>query len=226
MLLHQNPFVLSFSALFLAFLCHCSATHFIVGDSTGWVLPPYPMYYSNWSHSRLIRVGDSLEFNFDPKFYNLVQVQHSDYDHCTTLQPIKIFNSSPTIIQLKEKGNLFFTCSIGNYCCLGQKIAITVHEHIAPSPPPSQAPSSSPNGSAPHPIIPTPASSISPMPANSTTPPGGGNHKGGISPVPASSSQGEKSSAVALVYRTSTFDVSLGSLLIMFGSFLGLFWVM
>ncbi|KAK7268563.1 hypothetical protein RIF29_21264 [Crotalaria pallida] len=60
MLLHQNPFVLSFSALFLAFLCHCSATHFIVGDSTGWVLPPYPMYYSNWSHSRLIRVGDSL----------------------------------------------------------------------------------------------------------------------------------------------------------------------
>ncbi|KAK7268560.1 hypothetical protein RIF29_21261 [Crotalaria pallida] len=175
---------------------------------------------------------NNTEFNFDPKFYNLVQVQHSDYDHCTTLQPIKIFNCNPTIIQLKEKGNLFFTCSIGNYCCLGQKIAITVHEHIAPSPPPSswspppsQVPSSSPNGSAPHPIIPAPASSISPMPANSTTP-GGGNHKGGISPVPASSSQWEKSSSMALVYRTSTFNASLGSLLIMFGSFLGLFWVM
>jgi len=60
MLQHQNPFVLSFSAFFLAFLCHCSATTFTVGDSAGWIIPPYPTYYNNWSHSHFIRVGDSV----------------------------------------------------------------------------------------------------------------------------------------------------------------------
>lgn len=57
---HQNPFVLSFLAFFLAFFCHCSATTFTVGDSAGWIIPPYPAYYSNWSNSNFVRAGDSV----------------------------------------------------------------------------------------------------------------------------------------------------------------------
>ncbi|KAF1858982.1 hypothetical protein Lal_00010014 [Lupinus albus] len=75
-------------------------------DSSGWVIPPYPSYYSNWAHSHLMRVGDSLEFHFYHKLYNLVQVRQNDYDHCTTLEPVEIFNSSPAIIPLKEKGTV------------------------------------------------------------------------------------------------------------------------
>ncbi|CAL0321209.1 unnamed protein product [Lupinus luteus] len=215
MFLHQKPFVLSFSALVIVFSCHCSATQFMMGDSSGWVIPPYPLYYTKWSYSHFMRVGDSLEFHFDPKFCNLVQVQKSDYDHCTTLEPRLVFNTSPAIIPLKEKGTLFFVSTISNYCCLGQKIAITVH----PPPLPPLSPSSAPSPSrVPLPPTSAPASSISPVPANSTAP--GGNNNGGNSPT-----QGEKSNAMALVYRTSTFNVSIWRILSMFGCFIGLWMI-
>jgi len=60
MVLHQTPFFLSFLAMFIAFFCHCSATKFTVGDSAGWIIPPYPTYYNNWTHSHFIRAGDSI----------------------------------------------------------------------------------------------------------------------------------------------------------------------
>ncbi|XP_019427145.1 PREDICTED: cucumber peeling cupredoxin-like [Lupinus angustifolius] len=217
MLLYQKLFVLSFLALFIACLCHSSAIPFIVGDSSGWVIPPYPSYYSNWAHSHVMRVGDSLEFHFYPKFYNLVQVRQDDYDHCTTLEPVKIFNNSPAIIPLKEKGNLFFTCTISNYCSLGQKVAITVHENIPPCSPLPPLPTPSP----PPPPPPTPTPSPPPLPTPSISPVPPPNTP---TPVPESSNQGDKSSAVTLVYRTSTFNVSMWKLLSLFGSFLG-FWI-
>ncbi|KAL5069239.1 hypothetical protein RYX36_020126, partial [Vicia faba] len=30
------------------------------GDSAGWVIPPYPTYYTSWSDSHIIREGDTL----------------------------------------------------------------------------------------------------------------------------------------------------------------------
>ncbi|KAG5078194.1 hypothetical protein JHK82_056889 [Glycine max] len=227
MLQHQNPFVLSFSAFFLAFLCHCSATTFTVGDSAGWIIPPYPTYYNNWSHSHFIRVGDSVEFKFDDKFYNLIQVSQKEYQHCTSLEPLRIFNSSPVILPLRERGVLFFICNIPNYCCLGQKIVISVHKDSlekTPSPSPSQVPitispdPSSPNASAPQPHGSSSGMSSPPSPTTNTS---GGN--GGNSPGPSSTQEG-KSNAVALVGGRS-FTVSLGQLLSMLGAFFGL-WVM
>ncbi|KAK7278582.1 hypothetical protein RJT34_23614 [Clitoria ternatea] len=192
MLQHQNPFVLTFSALLLSFFCHCSATQFIVGDSAGWVIPPYPTYYSNWSHSHAIRVGDSLEFDFDDKFYNLIQVSQYEYEHCTSFEPLRVFNSSPVILPLKEKGMLFFICSISNYCCIGQKIAISVHERSSqnpptPSPSPSQVPTISPKGSAPQPHGTGGRSNPPTSTTNTTSPP----------------TQEGKSNAVALVFERS-----------------------
>lgn len=60
MLQLQNPFALLLSSLFVTFLYQCSATQFIVGDSAGWVIPPFPTYYTNWTNSHFIREGDSL----------------------------------------------------------------------------------------------------------------------------------------------------------------------
>ncbi|XP_027364632.1 classical arabinogalactan protein 10-like [Abrus precatorius] len=132
---------------------------------------------------------------------------------------------------MKERGVYFFICSISNYCCLGQKIAISVHERApenppplppsslspSPSPSPSQVPITSPQlspkGSAPQPHGTNP-----PLPST-TTPRGNGSN----SPMP-SSTQGGKSNAVALVCGKS-FIVSLGQLLSMLVTFLG-FWVM
>ncbi|KAF1874390.1 hypothetical protein Lal_00030310 [Lupinus albus] len=35
-----------------------------------------------------------------------IQVRQNNYDHCTTLEPVEIFNSSPAIIPLKEKDTI------------------------------------------------------------------------------------------------------------------------
>ncbi|KAK7391550.1 hypothetical protein VNO78_19966 [Psophocarpus tetragonolobus] len=225
MLQHPHPFVLSFSALFLGFFGHCSATTFIVGGSAGWIIPPYPTYYNNWSYSHFIRVGDSIEFKFDDKFYNLIQVSQQEYEHCTSLEPLRIYHSSPVIIPLKERGVLFFICSVPNYCSLGQKIVISVHERSFENPPslspsPSQVPTTIPpqlstNGSAPQPHG---SSGISSPPPSTRTTPGG---NAGDSPLPSSTQEGKSS---ALVDGTS-FAVFLGQLLSMLAAFLG-FWVM
>ncbi|WJX13835.1 hypothetical protein P8452_04180 [Trifolium repens] len=216
MLQLHNPFVLLLSSLFLTFLYQCSATQFIVGDSAGWVIPPNPTYYNNWTNSNFFREGDSLEFNMDTKFYNLIQVSQSEYDHCTSLEPLKVFNTSPINFPLKEKGVYYFICSVSNYCTLGQKITILVHE-IAPqnpptpsaSPPLQQAPKISPkispNGSAPQPSIPPASINVS-----SPTPQGGNE---GCPPTP-SSIQGVK----------NNIDVTL-LVCAMFGTFLG-YWLM
>jgi hypothetical protein len=152
----------------------------------------------------------------DTKFYNLIQVSQSEYDHCTSLEPLKVFNTSPINFPLKEKGVYYFICSVSNYCTLGQKISILVHE-IAPqnpptpsaSPPLQQAPKISPkispNGSAPQPSIPPASINVS----SPTTQ--GGNE--GCPPTP-SSIQGVK----------NNIDVTL-LVCAMFGTFLG-FWLM
>ncbi|TKY45562.1 Mavicyanin protein [Spatholobus suberectus] len=71
-------------------------------------------------------------------------VSQQEYEHCTSLEPLRIFNSSPVILPLKERGVLFFICSISNYCCLGQKVVISVHERSLENPP-SPSPSPSPS---------------------------------------------------------------------------------
>lgn len=102
------------------------------------------------------------EFNFDPKFYNVVEVSQYEYEQCTSIDVVKVFNSSPAIVALNERGVFFFICNISNYCWLGQKMAITVHHHHSnsshnpPSPLPSlpplaSPPSSPPTGLSPHP---------------------------------------------------------------------------
>ncbi|RYR37911.1 hypothetical protein HN873_029922 [Arachis hypogaea] len=172
MLKHQKGFVLSFSALLLllAMNCHCSSAHtqFIVGDSAGWVIPPYPTYYTNWSHNHFFRVGDSLVFNFDPKFYNLMEVSEYEYEHCTSMEPLKVFNSSPAIIQLNQNASFFFVCTIANYCCLGQKLAVSVHQRTHNNKPPSPSPSPSPSPLPSHaPPPPTPPLPLPPSASNS-----------------------------------------------------------
>ncbi|CAI8603957.1 unnamed protein product [Vicia faba] len=205
----KYPSVLLIS--FLTFLYQCCATQFIVGDSAGWVIPPYPTYYTSWSDSHIIREGDTLEFNFDTKFYNLIQVSKSEYEHCTALEPLKVFYTSPINFPLKEKDVYYFICSVSNYCSLGQKIIIDVHgASLQNTPAPSASPPkissrSFPNGYAPQPsgVVISRSSSID---VPSPTPLGG--------PASPSSSQGVK----------CDIDVSL-LVCVMVGTFLG-FWIM
>ncbi|XP_010090483.2 cucumber peeling cupredoxin [Morus notabilis] len=121
-----------------------SGLQYSVGDSL-WTIPPFPEYFSNWSSSHFFKIGDSLVFDFETGRYDVIQVSSQDYESCNSLNPSKIFYGGPTIIQLHERGVFYFICNFSNYCDLGQKIAITVHdcrEVYPPSPSPSPSPAS------------------------------------------------------------------------------------
>ncbi|CAB4299162.1 unnamed protein product [Prunus armeniaca] len=129
-----------------------------VGD-TFWAIPPIVDYYSNWSSNHFFKIGDSLVFDFEAGRFNVLQVTKKEYDSCTAYKPLKVFNSGPVNIPLREKGVFYYMCNISNYCSLGQKISIAVNE--CPCATPSPSPSSPPRASPP----PVPPSSSPHIPA-------------------------------------------------------------
>ncbi|VVA38594.1 PREDICTED: cucumber peeling [Prunus dulcis] len=129
-----------------------------VGD-TFWAIPPIVGYYSNWSSNHFFKIGDSLVFDFEAGRFNVLQVTKKEYDSCTAYKPLKVFNSGPVNIPLREKGVFYYMCNISNYCSLGQKISIAVNE--CPCATPSPSPPSPPRASPP----PVPPSSSPHIPA-------------------------------------------------------------
>ncbi|KAF3434418.1 hypothetical protein FNV43_RR25521 [Rhamnella rubrinervis] len=134
-----------------------------VGDSL-WTIPPTPDYFSNWSTSIFFKIGDSLVFDFETGFFNVIQVSKQEYERCTALNPMKMIFRGPAILSLSESGVFYFMCNISNYCILGQKISITVHDcptHnpsvLSPSPSPSPSP-------PPVPVVPSVPPKRSPEP--------------------------------------------------------------
>ncbi|CAK9180952.1 unnamed protein product [Ilex paraguariensis] len=79
------------------------------------------------------------DFDFEFEFHNVMQVSRREYDSCTANQPFKAFTDGPAIVNLIEEGISYFICSVSNYCYLGQKFSVIVHENT-----PSSAPNSSP----------------------------------------------------------------------------------
>ncbi|KAL6124782.1 hypothetical protein ACLB2K_077291 [Fragaria x ananassa] len=95
-----------------------------VGDPVCWSIPPRPDYYTNWSNSHFFKIGDALA--------------------ATAYMPFQIFNNGPANFTLLDKGVLYFITNVSNYCSLGQKISISVHECACPVNEPPSAPSVSP----------------------------------------------------------------------------------
>nr|XP_010907480.1 umecyanin-like [Elaeis guineensis] len=116
------------------------ATVHIVGDSI-WTIPLNNDFYSNWSQNKSFNVGDSLVFRFEMGRYNVVQVSKREFDSCSAENPFRTFLIGPATVDLKEEGMLYFICSFGNYCLLGQKLSVPVQR---PPPPPAALNSSSP----------------------------------------------------------------------------------
>ncbi|PON70241.1 Phytocyanin domain containing protein [Parasponia andersonii] len=189
----------------------CSSLQYWVGDSL-WTIPPFPDYYSNWSSSHFFKIGDSLVFDFETGRYNVIQVTRQEYESCTSWSPIKIINGGPGIIPLTERGVFYFICNFSNYCSLGQKIDITVHD-CRESYPPAPAPSPvSPPSPAPAVVAPslTPYNNGSGQPSvkvPSPAPPPIGNGDALVDNAPAP----ENSAAIMSGGRLS-FVSSIGSI--------------
>ncbi|KAL5800517.1 hypothetical protein ACOSQ4_033401 [Xanthoceras sorbifolium] len=188
MALQRNPCVI-FLSFFMAaeYFDESCGLEYRVGDSV-WSIPPYPHYYSDWSSAHLFYMDDSLVFDFETEFSNLIEVAPLDYQSCTANNPIKIISSGPATILLKEAGVFYFLCNLSNYCELGQKICIIVqdrHANFPPTPTPSPLPvvtppvlSPIPVPTAPSPLPVTPPTVLSPEPSPA------GNRDGSESPPP------------------------------------------
>uniref|UniRef100_A0A7N0TML8 Phytocyanin domain-containing protein n=1 Tax=Kalanchoe fedtschenkoi TaxID=63787 RepID=A0A7N0TML8_KALFE len=102
-----------------------AASEYRVGDGL-WSVPPHPSFYSNWSSSHTFMVGDTIIFQFDSQYYDLIQVSAREHEDCTPGNPYRRFGVSPAVVKFVEEGVFYFTSSVGNYCFLGLRVAVTV----------------------------------------------------------------------------------------------------
>ncbi|KAE8037963.1 hypothetical protein FH972_010512 [Carpinus fangiana] len=124
-----------------------------VGSSV-WSIPPSPHYYTNWSSSQSFRTGDSLRFGFETGNNDVIQVTRQEYESCTACNPIKVLNNGPAIVPLTERGVFYFISNFSNYCALGLKLSVKVHDcprRSPRTPPPSPSPLPAPPSSSPVP---------------------------------------------------------------------------
>ncbi|CAL9096907.1 unnamed protein product [Musa acuminata var. zebrina] len=130
-----------------------------VGDATGWTIMGSPNYTA-WAFSKKFEVGDTVVFEYNKSFHNVLEVSKADYHSCNAASPMATFATGNDTITIKTKGHRYFICGIPGHCSGGQKVDIKISKSAS-----SAAPSTSPTASP------------SPSPAAST--PGGGS--GGIS---------------------------------------------
>ncbi|CAN0915097.1 unnamed protein product [Linum grandiflorum] len=187
-----------------------SGFRYTIGDSI-WTIPPTSDFYSSWSASHSFYVGDSLVFEFGMELFNVVQVMRNDYESCIGDSPLKVFRSSPAIVELTYKGVFYYICNVSNYCDLGQKVSIVVLQRpLPPSAPPIASPPTHlhsppppPSSSSSTPTLPSGSPSLPPSiptrPIDDPSPPSPGvenNH----SPSPSSYASSKSVSSRAGIY--------------------------
>ncbi|CAO2841222.1 unnamed protein product [Amaranthus hypochondriacus] len=117
-----------------------AAEKIVVGDATGWKVPPTPEFYSSWAAQHNFAVGDTLEFQILAS-HTVAVVSKDGYDNCNAGDS-KAHTQKPTEITIDRTGPFYFICTADSHCANGQKLAINVTDTIAP--PPSHNGSSSP----------------------------------------------------------------------------------
>ncbi|XP_047312483.1 umecyanin-like [Impatiens glandulifera] len=167
----------------------------VVGDNTGWVVPPTIDTYSTWASGKTFAVGDILTFNFRTGEHDVLQVPKASYDACTSDNPIGgMITTGPANITLTTGGDAYFICTIGRHCQAGQKMAISVSGTPVPSPPTIPSP----------PVTPSPNSSPEACPP--TESPTGSFTRPELTPPPSPSS----STVVLVSFLLPMFAVVLG----------------
>ncbi|KAJ8431842.1 hypothetical protein Cgig2_023486 [Carnegiea gigantea] len=145
-----------------------------VGDDNGWSRPSSADFYTSWAAEHTFSVGDILvmhsklvvqvaymlaDLNFSTGSHTVVMVTSKDaHDKCDPKldKNPKEFKTGPAQIPLTGEGEVFFFCTVGSHCSLGQKLAINVvaadAKPLAPANSPSPPESRQDTGSAPKPM--------------------------------------------------------------------------
>ncbi|KAA3464390.1 lamin-like protein [Gossypium australe] len=104
-----------------------------VGGKLGW---NPNVNYSEWSDHERFYVGDWLLFNFDKRYFNVLEVNETSYDNCNDQGFIKnITRGGRDVVELTRVRPYYFLSS-GGYCYHGMKVAVSV-EMLPPAPEPA-----------------------------------------------------------------------------------------
>ncbi|XP_047181790.1 mavicyanin-like [Vigna umbellata] len=130
-----------------------------VGDSSGWTIIGN-IDYKKWAATKNFQVGDSIIFEYNAKFHNVMRVTHAMYKSCNASSPLTTMTTGNDTIKITNYGHHFFLCGIPGHCQAGQKVDINVVKvsaAAAPTPtsamaspvPPANVPAPSPNVASP-----------------------------------------------------------------------------
>ncbi|MED6193839.1 hypothetical protein PIB30_023068 [Stylosanthes scabra] len=166
-----------FLILLIVMLGLQSASHgavYKVGDSAGWTIIGN-VDYKAWASPKTFHVGDTIIFEYNEKFHNVMRVAHGMYRACNTSAPLEIYASGNDSINITNHGHHFFICGVPGHCQAGQKVDINVprpnNKNVtqeAASTAPASAPTPSSSSSALASSLP---SAHAPAPSPSKAPP-------------------------------------------------------
>ncbi|XP_041004836.1 early nodulin-like protein 1 isoform X1 [Juglans microcarpa x Juglans regia] len=116
-----------------------AVTTHVVGDSTGWVVPPSddPLFYAGWAAKQTFFIGDILLFNFSTGSQDVARVSKEAFFPCNSTNPIFLEKTGPAKITLNSTGEFYFIGTFDNNCFRGQKLAINVTTSPGPTPSPT-----------------------------------------------------------------------------------------
>ncbi|XP_071742562.1 blue copper protein 1b-like [Rutidosis leptorrhynchoides] len=128
-------YTIVFIATLTVLVTSISAKEYIVGDANGWSLD---YDYQIWAKDKVFFVGDTLVFNYPPGAHNVVKVNATDFQKCTTSSSNGILTSGSDVITLLTPGVKWYICGVGKHCEVKKmKLVITVLPQnlaVAPSP--------------------------------------------------------------------------------------------
>ncbi|KAL2349498.1 hypothetical protein Fmac_003498 [Flemingia macrophylla] len=115
---------LVFLMMVAAFQVSHAAVH-KVGDSAGWTIIGN-IDYKKWSATKNFQVGDTIIFEYNAKFHNVMRVTHGMYKSCNASSPLSTLSTGNDTIKITNYGHHFFICGIPGHCQAGQKVDINV----------------------------------------------------------------------------------------------------
>ncbi|KAK4802911.1 hypothetical protein SAY86_001114 [Trapa natans] len=91
------------------------AAVYTVGGVRGWGFDS-----ASWPGGKRFRAGDTLVFNYNPAFHNVVVVPRSAYLGCTTPTGAKVYQTGNDKVML-VRGPNYFICNFPGHCQSGMK---------------------------------------------------------------------------------------------------------
>ncbi|KAK7856780.1 uclacyanin 1 [Quercus suber] len=158
------------------------AVVYTVGESQGWTTH---VDYKSWAANKTFHVGDIINFQYNAKDNDVIEVSREDFHACNLRSPLAFFSTGRDMIKMSYPRHYYYVCTSPGHCLDGQKVDIRVlkipkstpptpsptpNPSTSPSPSPSATPNPSTSPSATPKPSPNPSPSATPRPSPSPSP--------------------------------------------------------